>query len=145
MRRILTALASAVLALTPAVLVPTGAAAAAQAGLSFTASSAVRLPGNFSVRLTGTYTCGPFAAGVPDRGVVDLTVSQTTSAGTINGYGYLDPAACDGAAHPYAVEVTTFGEQAYRRGPGQWSGSGYVEGDGGMQHGYVSPTPIWIR
>src|SRR5688500_12441351 len=101
MRRIPTVLATAVLAVAPA-LVPTGAATAAQAGLSFTASSAVRLPGNVSVRLTGTYTCGPFAAGVPDRGVIDLTVSQTSAAGTLNGYGYLDPAACDGAAHPYA-------------------------------------------
>jgi hypothetical protein len=142
MRRVLTVLATAVLA--TALLVPTGAAAA-RAGLTVTAGSVVRSPGGMSVTLTGTYSCGPFAAGVPDRGVIDLTVSQAGTAGAINGYGYLDPTACDGAAHPYTVELTTYGEQAFRRGPAQWSASGYVEGDGTMQHGGVAPTPIRIR
>jgi hypothetical protein len=144
MRRVRTVLAGAVLALIPALLAPTGAAAAA-AGLTVTAGSAVRNPGGMSVTLTGTYSCGPFAAGVPDRGVIDFTVSQTAAAGTVNGYGYLDPTVCDGAAHPYAIEVTTFGEQAFRRGPAQWSASGYVEGDGTMQNGGAPPTPIRIR
>ena len=143
MRRILTVLAAAVLA--PALLVPAGAAAAAQAGLSVTAGSVVRHPGGMTVTLTGTYSCGPFAAGVPDRGVIDLTVSQAGAAGAINGYGYLDPTACDGAAHPYTVELTTYGEQAFQRGPARWSASGYVEGDGTMQHGGAGPTPIRIR
>jgi hypothetical protein len=82
---------------------------------------------------------------VPDRGVIDLTVSQSVAGLSINGYGYLEPTVCDGVAHRYAVEVTAVGEQGFRRGAAQWSASGYVEGDGGLQHGFVPPTPIRIR
>ncbi|MCA2218250.1 hypothetical protein [Jidongwangia harbinensis] len=145
MRRIRSVLAAAVLVLSTVLLAPSGAAAAGSAGLTFTGRGAARHPGGLSVTLSGTYSCGPFTGGVPDRGVVDLTVSQTVAGVVVNGYGYLYPTACDGAARRYAVEVTTFGEQGFRRGAAQWSGSGYVEGDGGMQHGYVPPTPIQIR
>jgi hypothetical protein len=145
MRRIRSALAASVLILSAALVVPAGAAAATAAGLTFTGRSAVRHAGGLSATLSGTYSCGPFTGGVPDRGVVDLTVSQTVAGVVVNGYGYLYPTACDGAARRYAVEVTTFGEQGFRRGAAQWSGSGYVEGDGGMQHGFVPPTPIQIR
>ena len=145
MRRILIILAVSVLTLSTALMVPAGAASAAQAGLTVTARFALRNAGGESVTLTGTYSCGPFAGGVPDRGVIDLTISQSAGGVSINGYGYLDPAVCDGVAHRYAVELTTVGEQGFRRGMAQWSSSGYVEGDGGLQHGFVPPTPIRIR
>ena len=145
MRRILTVLAVSVLTLSTALMVPTGAASAAQAGLTVTARSAQRNAGGVSVTLAGTYSCGPFTGGVPDRGVIDLTVSQSVGGVSIMGYGYLEPTACDGVAHRYAVEVTTVGDQKFRRGQAQWSSSGYVEGDGGLQHGFVPPTPIRIR
>jgi hypothetical protein len=86
--------------------------------------------------VAGRYSCGPFTGGVPDRGVIDLTVSQSAGGVSINGYGYLEPTVCDGVAHRYAVEVTAVGEQGLRRGAAQWSASGYVEGDGGLQHGF---------
>lgn len=144
MQRALTVLAVSVLTMSTALLVPAGAAAA-QAGLTVTARSALLNPGGMSVTLAGTYGCGPFTGGVPDRGVIDLTVSQPVGGVMVNGYGYLEPMVCDGAAHGYAVEVTTFGQQGFRRGPAQWSASGYVEGDGGLQHGSVPPTRIRIR
>jgi hypothetical protein len=145
MRRILTVLAVSVLTLSTALMVPTGAASAAQAGLTVTARSALRNAGGASVTLIGTYSCGPFTGGVPDRGVIDLTISQSAGGVSINGYGYLEPTVCDGVAHQYAVELTTVGEQGFRRGTAQWSSSGYVEGDGGLQHGFVPPTRIRIR
>jgi hypothetical protein len=145
MRRALTVLAVSVLTLFTALLIPTGAASAAQAGLTVTARFALRNAGGESVTLVGTYSCGPFTSGVPDRGVIDLTVSQSAGSVSVNGYGYLEPTVCDGVVHRYAVEVTTFGEQGFRRGTAQWSASGYVEGDGGLQHGFVPPTPIRIR
>jgi hypothetical protein len=145
MRRILTVLAVSVLTLSTALMVPAGAASAAQAGLTVTARSAVRTAGGGGVTLAGTYSCGPFTGGVPDRGVIDLTVSQSVAGVPITGYGYLEPTVCDGAAHRYAVEVTAVGEQRFRRGAARWSASGYVEGVGGVQHTYVPPTPIRIR
>ncbi|MEU7906244.1 hypothetical protein [Actinoplanes sp. NPDC049118] len=128
-----------------ALMSPAGAAWAAQAGLTVTARVALRNAGGESVTLAGTYSCGPFTGGVPDRGVIDLTVSQSAGGVSINGYGYLEPTVCDGVAHRYAVEVTAVGEQGFRRGTAQWSSSGYVEGDDGLQHGSVPPTPIRIR
>jgi hypothetical protein len=145
MRRTLTVLAVSVLTLSIALLAPTGAASAVGDGLTVTARSAVLNAGGTSVTLAGTYSCGPFTTGVPDRGVIDLTVTQSGAGVVVNGYAYLEPAVCDGAAHRYAVEVTTFGEQRLRRGPAHWSASGYVEGDGGMQHSSVPPTAIRIR
>jgi hypothetical protein len=145
MRKALTVLAVSVVTLSIAILVPTGPAAAAQAGLTVTAHSALRNAGGVSVTLAGTYSCGPFTSGVPDRGVIDLTLTQPVGGVPVNGYGYLEPTVCDSAAHQYAIEVTTFGEQGFRRGPAQWSASGYVEGDGGLQHGSVPPTAIRIR
>jgi hypothetical protein len=143
-RNALTVLAMSVVTLSAALLVPTGPSAA-QAGLTITAQSALRNPGGLSVTLAGTYSCGPFTNGVPDRGVIDFTVTQSIGDVPVTGYGYLEPTVCDGAAHRYAVEVTTFGERKFRRGPAQWSASGYVEGDGGLQHGSVPPTAIRIR
>lgn len=140
MRRALAILAVSVLTSSTAALIPAGPAAAASAGLTVTARFVLRNAGGASVTVAGTYSCGPFAGGVPDRGVVDLSVTQST----VVGYGYLEPTVCDGSAHWYAVEVSSVGEP-YRRGPAQWLASGYVEGDGGMQHGYVPPTPIRIR
>ena len=145
MRRILTVLAVSVLTLSTALVVSTGAASAAQAGLTVTARSALRNVGGEGVTLAGTYSCGPFTGGVPDRGVIDLTISQSAGGVSVIGYGYLEPTVCDGVAHGYAVEVTTVSAQKFRRGAAQWSSSGYVEGDGGLQHGHVPPTPIRIR
>jgi hypothetical protein len=144
-RRALTILAVSVATLSTALLVPTGPASAAQTGLTITADLALRTAGGASVTLAGTYSCGPFTGGVPDRGVIDLTVTQSVRGVPVNGYGYLEPTVCDGTAHQYAVEVTTFGEQGFRRGPARWSASGYVEGDGGLQHVSVPPTAIRIR
>ena len=140
MRRALAVLAASVLIASGASLIPAGAAVAAPAGLTVTARLALRNAGGASVTVAGTYSCGPFTGGVPDRGVVDLSVTQSA----VVGYGYLEPTVCDGSARWFAVEVTSVGER-FRRGPAQWSASGYVEGDGGMQHGYVPPTPIRIR
>ncbi|MBG0568203.1 hypothetical protein [Actinoplanes aureus] len=144
MRRTLTVLAVSVLTSSTVLLAPASAATAV-AGLTVTARSAARQAGGAGVTLTGTYRCGPFSGGVPDRGVIDFTVSQTRGGVTVNGYGYLEPAACDGAAHRYTVEVTAVSEPGFRRGPAKWSASGYVEGDGGVQNGFVPPTPIQIR
>jgi hypothetical protein len=144
MRRTSIVLAVSVLTSATALLVPSGAAIAAT-GLTVTARSAVRNAGGGSVTLSGTYSCGPFTGGVPDRGVIDLTVGQARGGVVVNGYGYLKPAVCDGAAHRYAAQVTAVGEQGFRRGWAQWSASGYVEGDGGVQSGFVPPAPIKIR
>lgn len=140
MPRALTILAASVLTLSVA-----APASAAGTGLTISARSAVLGAGGVSVTLAGTYSCGPFTSGVPDRGVIDLTVSQSVHGVIVNGYGYLEPTVCDGTAQPYAVDVTTFGQQGFRRGWAQWSASGYVEGDGGMQHGGASPTAIRIQ
>jgi hypothetical protein len=145
MRKALTVLAVSVLTLSTTLLIPAGAASAAQAGLTVTARSAVLGAGGVSVTLVGTYSCGPFTTGVPDRGVIDLTVTQSVRGVPFHGYGYVEPSVCDGTAQPYTAEVTTFGEPRFRRGWGQWSASGYVEGDGGLQHGGVSPTAIRIQ
>lgn len=145
MRRALTVLTVSVLISSIALLAPAGAAAAVADGLTVTARSAVLNAGGQSVTLAGTYTCGPFTSGVPDRGVVDLTVTQSVGAFSNTGYGYLEPTICDGAAHGYAVEITAVGAQGFRRGAAKWSASGYVEGDGGLQHGSVPPTAIRIR
>jgi hypothetical protein len=120
------------------------AQATADSGLALTASSAKLGPGRTSVVLRGTYTCGPFASGRPDRGVIDLTVQQVRRAGTVTAFGYLEPSVCDGRAQSYAVTLTGTGGLRFTTGPATWSGSGYVEGDTGLQHVHVDATPIII-
>lgn len=124
-----------------ALLVPT--AASADPGITVTGQFAFRSSGG--VVLVGQYRCGPFASGVPDRGVFDLSVVQTVAGTEVRGIGYLTPTTCDGLPQWYAVELTTVGGAAFRRGPATWSASGYVEGDGGLQHFTNPPAPIRIR
>lgn len=124
-------------------LAPAVAVGAAE-GLTLTASGAALGPGRTSVVLQGTYTCGPFASGRPDRGVIDLTVQQVRRVGTVTAYGYLEPSICDGQAQAFEVTLTGTGSRRFTTGPATWSGSGYVEGDTGLQHVHVEPTAITI-
>jgi hypothetical protein len=107
----------AVLALC-AVLVGTSGAVSVAAGLTITARRAVLTGEGASVTLTGTYTCGPFPGGIPDRGVIDFT---------------------------FSVDLPSVSELRFRHGVALWSASGYVEGDGGLQTVSVPPTAIRIR
>jgi hypothetical protein len=122
---------------------PVPVAAAAQ-GLSIGARYALLGRDRTSVVLVGSYSCGPFPGGVPDRGVLDLEVRQVVGAIEVKAIGYLEPTRCDGAAQPYAATLTTVAGNL-RRGAATWSASGYVEGGGGMQNVHVPPTPIRIR
>lgn len=128
------------LALTAALIPATGAAAAT--GLTVTADTATLGPQRTSVVLAGTYSCGPFASGRPDRGGIDLTVQQTRMGDTVTAIGYLEPAVCDGSAQPFAVTLTGTGGRRFQRGAATWTASGYVEGDTGLQNVNVPPTPI---
>jgi hypothetical protein len=128
------------LALT-ALLIP-AAGVAADAGLTLTADTATLGPHRTSVALRGTYSCGPFASGRPDRGVIDLSVEQRQSSGTVTAFGFLEPAVCDGTSQPFEVTLTGNGGKRFREGTASWSASGYVEGDTGLQHIQVPPTPI---
>jgi hypothetical protein len=94
------------------------------------------------VVLRGTYSCGPFASGRPDRGVIDLSVEQHRPGGTVAAFGFLEPAVCDGTSQPFEVTLTGTGGERFRPGTPSWSGSGYVEGDTGLQHVQVPPTRI---
>lgn len=67
------------------------------------------------------------------------------SATPASGYGYLEPTACDGAIHPFSVDLPSVSELRFRRGVALWSASGYVEGGGGLQTVSVPPTEIRIR
>jgi len=127
------------------VLVTVGGTASAAAGLTVTARRAVLAGAGASVTLVGTYSCGPFSSGVPDSGVIDFTIRQSSAGGTVTGFGYLEPTACDGADHPFSVDLPSVSELRFRRGAAQWSASGYVEGDGGLQSVSVPPTAIRIR
>lgn len=127
------------------VLVGTSGAVSMAAGLNVTARRAVLTGEGVSVTLTGTYTCGPFPGGVPDRGVIDFTISQPVAGGTVTGFGFLEPTACDGAVHPFSVDLPSVSELRFRRGVALWSASGYVEGGGGLQTVSVPPTEIRIR
>jgi len=91
--------------------------------------------------LAGTYSCGPFASGRPDRGVIDLTVQQARMGDTVTAFGFLEPAVCDGTAQRFEVTLTGTGGR-FQRGAATWSASGYVEGDTGAQNVHVLPTPI---
>lgn len=144
MRRIATLFITALLVLTPA-----GAAAANPAttatGLTVTARWALLADDPTAVVLVGQYSCGPFAAGVPDRGVIDMGMTQVVDRVEVRGIGYLTPTVCDGNRQWYAVELTAVGGATFRRAAARWSASGYVEGDGGLQSVSVPPTRIGIR
>jgi hypothetical protein len=95
-----------------------------------------------SVVLRGSYSCGPFASGLADRGVIDLTVEQARRDRKLAAFGFLEPSVCDGTSQPFAVTLTGTGAQRLRAGAATWAGSGYVEGDTGLQHVQVAPTRI---
>ena len=92
--------------------------------------------------LRGAYSCGPFASGLPDRGVIDLSVQQTRTGGTVTAFGFLTPSICDGTSQPFEVTLTGTDDKRFRQGAATWSASGYVEGDTGLQHVQVLATPI---
>jgi hypothetical protein len=119
-------------------------AVAADGGLTLSASGARLGPGRTTVVLEGTYSCGPFASGLPDRGVLDLTVQQVRRGRTVTALGYLEPTVCDGTAQDYAATLTTIDGARFTTGPATWTGSGYVEGDSTMQHVHVGPEPITL-
>jgi hypothetical protein len=124
-----------------AALIP-AAGVAADAGLTLTADTATLGPHRTSVVLRGAYSCGPFASGRPDRGVIDLSVEQTRTGGTVTAFGFLTPSICDGTSQPFEVTLTSPGGKRFRQDAATWSASGYVEGDTGMQHVQVLATPI---
>ncbi|MEU5883585.1 hypothetical protein [Spirillospora sp. NPDC047279] len=119
------------------------ATAQAAAGLTISADRARLGSPTTDVRLSGHYSCGPFTSGLPDRGVLDLEVLQTRNGQTARAIGYLEPSVCDGTARTFSVTLTGYGAR-FVRGAATWSASGYVEGDGGLQHVHVPPTPITI-
>jgi hypothetical protein len=124
-----------------AALIP-AAGVAADAGLTLAADTATLGPHRTSVVLRGAYSCGPFASGRPDRGVIDLSVQQTRTGGTVTAFGFLTLSICDGTSQPF--EVTLTGGERFRQGAATWSASGYVEGDTGLQHVQVPATPIFL-
>jgi hypothetical protein len=119
-------------------------AVAADDGLTVTATSAELGPHRSSVVLQGSYSCGPFESGRPDRGVIDLSIEQVRRGHTVAAYGYLEPSVCDGTSQPFDVTLTGTGGQRFRAGAATWAGSGYVEGDTALQHVQVAPTPITL-
>jgi hypothetical protein len=123
------------------VLVPVDAAGA---DLTLTARSATLGSGQTSVVLRGSYTCGPFASGLPDRGVIDLTVEQVLPSRTVTAFGYLEPSVCDGTSQRYRITLTGTSGQRFRTGSATWAASGYVEGDTSLQHVHVEPTQITL-
>ena len=118
--------------------------AAADPGLTLAAETATLGPDRTTVMLRGTYSCGPFATGVPDRGVIDLSIEQGHAGGTVAGFGYLEPSVCDSTSQPFEVTLTGTGGKRFRQGAAAWSASGYVEGDTGVQHVQVPPTLITL-
>ena len=133
---------AAVLATVVCVLSPV--AAYATAGLSVTAASARRGADQATVRLSGSYSCGPFSSGLPDRGVIDMEVTQVQGSVMLRAIGYLEPQVCDGSEQRYSVTLTEVVARRFRLGAAAWSASGYVEGDTGLQHVFVPPAPITI-
>jgi hypothetical protein len=121
-----------------------GAGPVAAADLTVTATSAELGPHRTSVSLQGSYSCGPFASGLPDRGVIDLSIEQVRRGRTVAAFGFLEPSVCDGTAQPFTVTLTGTGGQRFRVGMATWAGSGYVEGDTGLQHVQIAPTPITL-
>jgi len=118
--------------------------ASAAEGLAVDVDGGALGPGRTTVVLAGTYSCGPFSSGAPDRGTIDLTVQQQQGRRTVTGYGYLEPTVCDGTDQPFTATVTAVGTSRFRVGAGTWSASGYVEGDGGLQHTSLPPTALAI-
>jgi hypothetical protein len=131
-----------VLAVTCAATVASAPVVAADEGLNVTATSAELGPGRTSVVLRGNYSCGPFASGLPDRGVIDLSVEQVRRGRVVTAFGFLEPSVCNGTSQAFEVTLTGTGGQRFRAGAATWAGSGYVEGDTGVQHVQVVPTPI---
>ena len=121
-----------------------GTAAAAADGLTLSASGARLEPGRTTVVLEGSYSCGPFASGLPDRGVFDLTVQQVRRGRTVTAIGYYEPSVCDGSSQSFAATLTTVDGARFTTGPATWTGSGYVEGDSGLQNVHVGPEPITL-
>lgn len=131
-------------ALALAGVVGPAAPAFAASGLSITARQ-VRLGDTpDTVVLVGGYTCGPYAGGAPERGVIDLGVSQVVDGVTVTGIGYLEPTVCTGQPQRYAVELTAY-TGSFASGRATWSASGYLEGPDGLQHVFVPPRHIRIR
>jgi hypothetical protein len=143
MRRIAILFITMVLMLAPAGAATAGPATAAT-GLTVTARWALLADDPTAVVLVGQYSCGPFAGGVPDRGVIDMAVAQVVDGVEVRGIGYLTPTVCDGNRQWYAVELTTVGGATFRRAAARWSASGYVEGDTGVQSVSVPPARIRI-
>jgi hypothetical protein len=73
--------------------------------------------------------------------VIDLTVQQVMGRRTVTAYGYLEPTACKGADQPFATTLTVTVTTPFRVRHATWSASGYVEGDTGLQHARLAPTP----
>jgi hypothetical protein len=121
-----------------------GAGAVAAVGLTVTANSAELGPHRTSVVLRGSYSCGPFASRRPDRGVIDLNIEQMRHGRTVAAYGFLELSICDGTSQSFHVTLTGTGGKRFRAGAATWVGSGYVEGDTGVQHVQVPPTPIML-
>jgi hypothetical protein len=118
----------------------------ASADLTLTASSARLSADRTNVVLRGSYTCGPFASGLPDRGVIDFSIEQVRSTGTVTAFGYLEPSVCDGSPQPYRITLTGTAGLRFSTGTATWGASGYVEGDGGrLEHVHVEPAPITLR
>jgi hypothetical protein len=134
----------AVLVVVWAVTVGGAGVVAAQVGLTVAATSAEFGPHRMTVVLRGSYSCGPFASGVPDRGVIDLSIEQVRRGHTVTAFGFLEPSVCDGTSQPFEVVLSGMGGQRFRAGAATWAGSGYVEGDTGLQHVQVGPTPITL-
>ncbi|GIJ64103.1 hypothetical protein [Virgisporangium aurantiacum] len=148
MRRIATLFITALLLLTPAGAAtadPATTATVTATGLTVTARWALLADDPTAVVLVGQYSCGPFTGGVPDRGVIDMGLTQVVNGVEVRGIGYLTPTVCDGTGQWYAVELTAVGGATFRRAAARWSASGYVEGDSGMQNVSVPPTRIVIR
>jgi hypothetical protein len=135
--------AAAAAALVITVAGPATPASAAE-GLAIDVNAGALGPGRTTVMLAGDYSCGPFTSGVPDRGTIDITVQQQQGRRTVTGYGYLEPTVCDGTDQHFTATVTAVGTSRFRVGAATWSASGYVEGDGGLQHTSVPPTALAI-
>lgn len=125
-----------------ALVVPSSPAVAA--GLTVTGRYALIGDTATSIVLVGQYSCGPYPAGVPDRGVVDLEIRQDVDGVPVNAIGYLEPRVCTGEPQWYAAELLAYAG-SFVPGPARWSASGYVEGPDGVQHVHVPPTRIRLR
>jgi hypothetical protein len=118
-------------------------ATSAQTGLTFEAQRAELAADGTVVVLRGTYSCGPFPGGVPERGVIDLTVRQARPDEEVTGFGFFEPTVCNGKLRRFAASVTAV-SGSFQRGPATWSASGFVEGTTGSQNVFVPDTLIRI-